>query len=160
MQHLHTVKIVGSNPTRSTTFILLPVELALGLRNRVAKVRFLPRVPLYGIVVKWYHTRLLICAMGVRVSPVPPNYDSQVIEFFKSGDIYINNGYLNKVLLLTVVNYHNYHPFYGVCSITGNAQGCEPCRCGIEARHTPQICPISIMDSAVDFYSIDQGSTP
>ena len=117
MQHLHTVKIVGSNPTRSTTFILLPVELALGLRNRVAKVRFLPRVPLYGIVVKWYHTRLLICAMGVRVSPVPPNYDSQVIEFFKSGDIYINNGYLNKVLLLTVVNYHNYHPFYGVCSI-------------------------------------------
>ena len=90
MQHLHTVKIVGSNPTRSTTFILLPVELALGLRNRVAKVRFLPRVP---------------------------NYDSQVIEFFKSGDININNGYLNKVLLLTVVNYHNYHPFYGVCSI-------------------------------------------
>ena len=83
-------EVQGSNPCTPTNLKLLPVELALGLRNRVAKVRFLPRVP---------------------------NYDSQVIEFFKSGDIYINNGYLNKVLLLTVVNYHNYHPFYGVCSI-------------------------------------------
>ena len=66
-------KVRGSNPRTPTNLKLLPVELALGLRNRVANVRFIPRVPLYG-----------------------------------------------------------------VCSITGNAQGCEPCRCGIEARHTPQ----------------------
>ena len=66
-------EVQGSNPCTPTNLKLLPVELALGLRNRVANVRFIPRVPLYG-----------------------------------------------------------------VCSITGNAQGCEPCRCGIEARHTPQ----------------------
>ena len=95
MRCVWDAEVQGSNPCTPTNLKLLPVELALGLRNRVANVRFIPRVPLYG-----------------------------------------------------------------VCSITGNAQGCEPCRCGIEARHTPQICPISIMDSAVDFYSIDQGSTP
>ena len=25
-----------------------------------------------GIVVKWYHSRLLICTLGVQLSPVPP----------------------------------------------------------------------------------------
>lgn len=71
--HRDQFRSIGSNPCTPTNLKLLPVELALGLRNRVANVRFIPRVPLYG-----------------------------------------------------------------VCSITGNAQGCEPCRCGIEARHTPQ----------------------
>ena len=42
-------EVQGSNPCTPTNLKLLPVELALGLRNRVAKVRFLPRVPLYGV---------------------------------------------------------------------------------------------------------------
>lgn len=71
MQHLHTVKIVGSNPTRSTTFILLPVELALSLRNLVAKVRFLPRVPLYGDVANRHQHQTFNLAEVGSIPTVP-----------------------------------------------------------------------------------------
>ena len=49
MRCVWDAKVRGSNPRTPTNLKLLPVELALGLRNRVANVRFIPRVPLYGV---------------------------------------------------------------------------------------------------------------